>query len=261
MARSTFYYNLAKSREPDKYQFLKEKIADVYHLNKGRYGYRRIALVLRQNGLLINHKTVYRLMKQSKIKCMVRLKKYNSYKAELNRFVPNLLQRNFKADAPNQKLVTDVTEFSLCGKKLFLSPVMDLYNGEIIGYSTLNHSTLHLVTDMLESIFKKDTDYLNVILHSDQGWQYHNAIYQHLLKEKGIVQSMSRKGNCLDNAAMENFFGILKTELLYLQKFSSMNEFESELKKYIEYYNNDRIKIKLNGLSPVCFRTQSFPVI
>jgi putative transposase len=260
MARSTFYYHLAQSKKADKYQVVKDKIAAIYHLNKGRYGYRRITLVLRQDGLVINHKTIYRLMKQDKIKCMVRLKKYHSYKADTNEFVPNLLQRNFKAEAPYQKLVTDVTEFSLCGKKLFLSPVMDLYNSEIIGYAIQDHPTLQLVTNMLESVFKKIPDYVNIILHSDQGWQYHNPSYKQFLIKKGVVQSMSRKGNCLDNAAMENFFGILKTELLYLQKFSSMKEFESELKKYIEYYNNDRIKIKLKGLSPVCFRTQSFPI-
>jgi len=124
---------------------------------------------------------------------MVRLKKYHSYKAETNRFVPNLLQRNFKAEAPNQKLVTDVTEFSLYGKKLFLSPIMDLYNSEIIGYAIQDHPTLQLVTNMLENVFKKLPYYENIILHSDQGWQYQNTIYQQFLKKKVLYKACQGK--------------------------------------------------------------------
>lgn len=261
MARSTFYYQLSKSKKPDKYQHVRDQIATIYHLNKGRYGYRRITLTLKQNGLVINHKTVHRLMRQDKIKSMVRIKRYRSYKSDNSRLIPNILNRKFYAEMPNQKLVTDVTEFSLFGKKLYLSPVMDLYNGEIIGYAFQENPTMSLITKMLERTFNKIPDNTKVILHSDQGWQYHNDIYRNFLKEKGIEQSMSRKGNCLDNASMENFFGILKTEFLYLQKFGSMNEFKTGLKDYIEYYNNDRIKVKLNGFSPVCFRNQSFPGI
>ena len=166
----------------------------------------------------------------------------------------NLLERDFKADQPNQKWVTDVTEFALFGIKLYLSPIIDLYNGEVISYNLSRHPNLNQVTDMLEKAFSKIPDNTNLILHSDQGWQYQHKHYQKMLKEKGIRQSMSRKGNCLDNACAENFFGLLKTELLYLQEFHSVEHFIEELHEYIEWYNNKRIKLKLNGLSPVEFR-------
>ena len=169
----------------------------------------------------------------------------------------NLLERDFKADQPNQKWVTDVTEFALFGIKLYLSPIIDLYNGEVISYNLSRHPNLNQVTDMLEKAFTKIPDNTNLILHSDQGWQYQHKHYQKMLKEKGIRQSMSRKGNCLDNACAENFFGLLKTELLYLQEFHSVEHFIEELHEYIEWYNNKRIKLKLNGLSPVEFRHEA----
>ena len=170
------------------------------------------------------------------------------------KIAPNLLERDFKADQPNQKWVTDITEFALFGIKLYLSPIIDLYNGEVISYNLSRHPNLNQVTDMLEKAFTKIPDNTNLILHSDQGWQYQHKHYQKMLKEKGIRQSMSRKGNCLDNACAENFFSLLKTELLYLQEFTSVEHFISELHEYIEWYNNKRIKLKLNGLSPVEFR-------
>jgi putative transposase len=261
MARSTFYYHLKALKRPDKYLAAKEEVARIFQRQKGRYGYRRITIDLRTKGIALNHKTVASLMKQQGLKCMVREKKYHSYRGQLGRIAPNLIQRDFKAVAPNLKLVTDVTQFSLFGQKLYLSPVMDLYNSEILGYTICERSDLRMVTEMLKNVFKKLPERTNAILHSDQGWHYQNPYYQKILKDKGLNQSMSRKGNCLDNAVMENFFGILKSELLYLQKFSSMDEFIRELILYIDYYNNERIKEKLNGLSPVRFRTQSVQVI
>ena len=188
---------------------------------------------------------------------MVRMKKYRSYKGEVGKIAPNLLQRNFKAEKANQKWTTDITEFSLFGTKLYLSPILDMYNGEIISYSISNSPVLNQVMDMLDKAFAKIPDNTQLIFHSDQGWQYQHKAYQQRLKDKGIRQSMSRKGNCLDNAVMENFFGLLKSELLYLREFSSLEEFQIELEKYIDYYNNKRIKSKLKGLSPVQYRIQS----
>lgn len=261
MARSTFYYHLKALKRPDKYLVAKGEVARIFHRQKGRYGYRRITIDLRTKGIALNHKTVASLMKQQGLKCMVREKKYHSYRGQPGRIAPNLIQRNFKAIAPNQKLVTDVTQFSMFGQKLYLSPVMDLYNSEILGYTICERANLRMVTEMLKKVFKKLPERTNAILHSDQGWHYQNPYYQKILRDKGLNQSMSRKGNCLDNAVIENFFGILKSELLYLQKFSSMDEFIRELILYIDYYNNERIKEKLNGLSPVRFRTQSVQVI
>lgn len=255
--RSTYYYYLKQLGKPDKYDEIKDEITRIYHENKGRYGYRRITLELLNRGFRINHKTVRKLMNQQQLKCMVRLKKYCSYKGKVGKVAPNLLNRNFSATRLNQKWVTDVTEFSLFGVKIYLSPILDLYNGEIISYSISTRPTFHLIKEMIDKAFEKLPDKTKLILHSDQGWQYQMKLYQSRLKDRGIRQSMSRKGNCLDNAVMENFFGLLKSEFLYLQEFNSIEDFIEGLKEYIDYYNNQRIKCKLKGLSPVQYRIQS----
>jgi len=189
---------------------------------------------------------------------MLREKKYHSYRGEVGKIAPNLLQRDFRAERPNSKWTTDITEFKLLGQKLYLSPIMDLFNGEIVSYSLSKSPNFLQVTEMLNYAFQKIPDNNQLILHSDQGWQYQMKSYQKMLKDKGIRQSMSRKGNCYDNSVMENFFGILKSEFYHNQKFSSIENFEKELSEYIDYYNNRRMKVKLKGLSPVQFRTQSF---
>lgn len=258
--RSTFYYYMKQMKKPDKFEEAKTLIKEIYHANKGRYGYRRITLELRNRGYGLNHKTVLKLMNECNIKCQVRIRKYHSYKGEVGKVAPNVLQRDFKADKPNQKWVTDVTEFSLCGTKLYLSPILDLFNSEIVSYSISERPTFHQTMDMLDKAFATIPDNTNLIFHSDQGWQYQMKRYQYRLQQKGIIQSMSRKGNCLDNSVMENFFGLLKSELLYLEKFDSIQHFRKELEDYIDYYNNIRIKSKLKGLSPVQYRIQSLEV-
>lgn len=252
--RSSYYYYARQFCQPDKYALVKQEIAAIYEENRKRVGYRRITMELHDRGHHINHKTVLRLMRQMGLFCRVRMKRYNSYRGEVGEVAPNLLARNFKANRPNEKWVTDVTEFHLFGQKLYLSPILDLFNGEIVSYSLSHHPRFSQTVDMLEQAFRKIPCGTNLILHSDQGWQYQMKLYQRMLKEKDIRQSMSRKGNCLDNAVMENFFGILKTELLYLQTFDSMDHFILELMNYLEYYNNRRIKLKLKGMSPVQFR-------
>ena len=212
---------------------------------------------LHNRGLRLNHKTVQRLMKELGLVCLVRMKKYRSYKGEAGKIAPNLLQRNFRAEKPNQKWVTDVTEFNLFGEKLYLSPILDLCSGDLVSYTISARPVLDMVTSMLDKAFEKLPDGTGLILHSDQGWQYQYKKYQTMLKEKGIRQSMSRKGNCLDNAAIENFFGLLKSELLYLQKFDSIEHFKRELLDYLDYYNNYRIKAKLKGLPPALHRQQA----
>lgn len=196
-------------------------------------------------------------MKQLGLVCCVRIKKYHSYKGEVGKIAPNLLNRDFYAQKPNEKWITDVTEFSLFGKKLYLSPILDLHSGYLVSYTISERPVLSMVTDMLNKAFINIPDNTNLILHSDQGWQYQHKQYQRMLRNKGIRQSMSRKGNCLDNAVMENFFGILKSELLYLQKFESMEQFKHELENYLDYYNNRRIKTKLKGLPPAVYRQQA----
>ena len=247
-------------RVPDKYKEVKAEIVAIYHENKGRYGYRRITTELHNHGFSINHKTVQRLMKELGLVCRVRIKKYRSYKGEVGKIAPNLLNRNFYAEKPNRKWVTDVTEFSLFGQKMYLSPILDLHNGYLVSYTISDRPVLGMIISMLEKAFEIIPDGTGLILHSDQGWQYQHKQYQRMLKRKGIRQSMSRKGNCLDNALMENFFGLLKSELLYLQEFTSMEHFKQELVDYLDYYNNRRIKAMLKGLSPAIHRQQALSV-
>ena len=184
---------------------------------------------------------------------------HRSYKGETGKIAPNLLNRDFHADKPNQKWVTDVTEFSLFGEKLYLSPILDLHSSDLVSYTILDRPALGMVTTMLDEAFAKIPDGTNLILHSDQGWQYQLRQYQRMLREKDIRQSMSRKGNCLDNAVIENLFGLLKSELLYLQEFRSMEHFKLELVEYLDYYNR-RIKEKLKDLPPAIHRQQALSV-
>lgn len=192
--RSTYYYYSKQfnSPKPDKYADVKAEIRRIYDESKGRYGYRRITKELKKK-YVINHKTVQRLMRKMGIFCRVRMRKYNSYKGDVGRIAPNLLERDFKAEKPNQKWVTDVTEFALFGIKLYLSPIIDLYNGEVVSYNLSRHPNLAQTTDMLEKAFAKIPDNTNLILHSDQGWQYQHVTYRNELRKHGVVQSMSRK--------------------------------------------------------------------
>ena len=254
LSRSTFYYHYKKSKQ-DKYTVEKEEIKSLFQENKERYGYRRIYLALRGKGYIINHKTVQKLMKILGLKAKKRKnEKYHSYKGTVGKIADNLLNRDFVASKPFEKLATDVTQFNVCDDKVYLSPVMDLYNREIVSYDISLSPNLEQIRNMLNGLFKKLPQGANPIFHSDQGWQYQHAEYQRLLTEHNITQSMSRKGNCMDNGAMENFFGRLKVEMFYGEKFESVNAFMEKLKEYIEYYNNERIITKLKT-SPVKYRT------
>lgn len=190
-------------------------------------------------------------MKELGLKCLVRIKKYKSYKGTVGKIAPNILDRQFTADQPNEKWVTDITEFKLFGEKLYLSPVLDLFNGEIITYTIDSRPTYSLVSTMLDKALERLPEDHQLLMHSDQGWHYQMKKYREALQKRGIPQSMSRKGNCYDNSVMENFFGIMKSEFLYIKEFESVEHFKLELEKYIEYYNNKRIKAKLKGMSPV----------
>ncbi len=221
-----------------------------------------ITLELRNRGFVVNHKKVQRLMKVLGLTARIRRKrKYSSYQGEIGKKADNLIQRQFEATKPMQKCYTDVTEFVIPAstQKLYLSPVLDGFNSEIIAYNLSTSPNLAQVKMMLEQAFT-ETHYENTILHSDQGWQYQHNFYHHFLEDKGIQASMSRKGNSPDNGMMESFFGILKSEMFYGYEntFKSLNQLEQAIIDYIDYYNNKRIKVKLKGLSPVQYRTKSF---
>ena len=257
LPKATFYYHRKNQDRQDKYAQAKAEITAIFHENKGRYGYRRVTDELHNRGFNLNHKTVQRLMKELGLICRVRMKKYRSYKGEQGKVANNELNREFRAEKPNQKWVTDVTEFRLFGQKIYLSPILDLFSGDIVTYTISDSPNLLMVTTMLEQAFQKIPDNTGLLLHSDQGWHYQHKQYRKMLEEKGVKQSMSRKGNCYDNSVMENFFGHLKSELLYLQEFDSVEHFKAELVDYIDYYNNRRIKARLKGLPPALHRQQA----
>ena len=255
ISKSTYYYQLKRLDRTDKYSNVKEMIKLIFDRHKGRYGYRRIHLLLQRYGCKINHKTVQKLMKTMKLQGKQKKNKYHSYKGNIGKVAPNLLFRKFCALKPFEKLVTDVTEFKIGEKRVYLSPVMDLFNREILAYSISQTPSFLQTKDMLNRLFTKLPSSAQPLLHSDQGWQYQMREYQTMLKEHNITQSMSRKGHCLDNSVMENFFGRLKTEMFFGETFSSVEEFKQKLEEYICYFNNRRVSLRLGGMSPVEYRT------
>ncbi|VOD08983.1 IS3-Spn1, transposase [Streptococcus pneumoniae] len=262
LARWTYYYHLKQLDKPDKDQELKAEIQSIFIEHKGNYTYRRVHLELRNRGYLVNHKRVQGLMKVLNLQAKMRQKrKYSSHKGDVGKKAENLIQGQFEGSKTMEKCYTDVTEFAIPAstQKLYLSPVLDGFNSEIIAYNLSTSPNLEQVQTMLEQAFT-EKHYENTILHSDQGWQYQHDSYHQFLEGKGIQASMSRKGNSPDNGMMESFFGILKSEMFYgyEKTFKSLNQLEQAIVDYIDYYNNKRIKVKLKGLSPVQYRTKSF---
>lgn len=256
LARSTFYHQCKRLQAPNRDVELKARIRQTFERHHGRYGYRRVTAAIRNDGHVVNHKAVQRLMGELGLKSKIRAKRYRSYAGEIGKAAPNVLQRQFHADAPNQKWVTDVTEFKVDGSKLYLSPVLDLYNGEIVAYEMAERPAFPLVSNMLKKAFKRLRPGEQPLLHSDQGWHYRIPAYRNMLGARCVTQSMSRKGNCLDNAAMESFFATLKSEFFHPNRFKNLDELRKGIQHYVHYYNHERIKLKLKGLSPVQYRTQ-----
>ena len=258
MARSVFYYHMSHMDDSDGYDGIRKRIKQIYDMNHGRYGYRRICMELRNEDMVINHKTVQKLMNQMGLKAKTRKRHYHSYKGETGRIAPNVLERDFRADKPNQKWATDVTQVCINDRRLYLSPILDMFDGGIISYTISTSPNLQMVISMLKKAFKKHPQLDGLTLHSDQGWHYQHDKYQKMLKDHDVTQSMSRKGNCLDNAMMENFFGLMKNELLYANSFECIEDFERALRRYIDWYNNKRIKLRLKGMSPVQYRAHYY---
>ena len=259
---AAYHYHIQQLKKEDPDKGWKTIISELFQKHEGKYGYRRIYLALRTQGYVINHKKVQRIMKELGLKCVkfTRKSRYNSYKGQVGRIAKNRLNRRFHTPIRLQKLVTDVTEFKCVGEeKLYLSPILDLYNGEIISFGMSKRPTLNFVIEPLNQaleVIKKEANFRTTI-HSDQGWHYQHNKWVQTLRQNNIFQSMSRKATCADNAAMENFFGILKQEMYYGEKLVSYDELKQKIEEYIDYYNNERIKQKLAGLSPVQYRTQT----
>ena len=256
LKRSTFFYHIQK--RDDKYAELKQSISNIFYENKGRYGYRRIHLALKAEGIHKNSKLVRRLMRELGLAGLTNAKqrKYSSYRGKIGKIADNHFRRDFHADRPYQKWATDVTEFKTKEGKLYLSPVVDLFNMEIVSYEISPRPTFALVKNMINKALNVLPDGAHPVVHSDQGWQYQMPEYQQILFEKGATQSMSRKGNCLDNAVAECFFSVLKREMYFghEQEFITNEQLEIAISEYIHYYNNNRIKLRLQGFSPVKYR-------
>lgn len=245
MARSVFYYHLKRLKSSDKYAEEKDMIESIFHEHKVAMAYQRITAEMQNRGFTINHKIVRRLMGNMGLKSKIRKIRYRSYKGEIGKIALNIINRNFIAQAPNRKWATDVTQINIGSEKLYLSPILDMFNGEIISYNLSRSPNIEQIYDMLDKAFAKFDNLDGLIIHSDQGWQYQHYGYRQRLTQNHVLQSMSRKGNCLDNAMAENFFGIMKPELLYAEKFKSAEDFIKALDEYIDYYNNKRIKSRL----------------
>ena len=260
ISKSDYYYVLSKKDKDLKNDEIMNKIIDIYYHHKGRYGYRRVYLQLLREGYSINHKKVHRLMKRMGLIGIRRNKrKYSSYQGTVGKVADNIIQRDFFSNKPNEKWYTDVTEFNLRGDKAYLSPILDGYAGDIVSYNISKIPNFNQIIDMMDKAFLSNPNTDNLILHSDQGWQYQMKQFSNILEDHNMIQSMSRKGNSLDNGLMENFFGLLKTEIFYgfENQYQSIDELIQAIEEYINYYNNDRIKSRLKGLTPMEYRNQA----
>lgn len=258
LARSTFYYQLGVMGRPDRQAQLKAEITAVFTDSKARYGHRRVHITLRKRGWCVSRKTVWKLMRQLGLQCKTRSRKrFTSYRGEVGKIAPNLLERDFIATAPAEKWVTDVTEFRVGEEKLYLSPVMDLFDRSVLSYSIGRSPTVAFAVKPLKEALVKLSSGVGLVVHSDQGFHYQHQHWQNCLKHSGATQSMSRKGNCLDNAVMENFFGHLKEEMFHHDHYQNIEELEAALHAYIQWYNNERISITLEGMSPIEYRSHA----
>jgi transposase InsO family protein len=260
MAKSTYYFEINKTDAvAAKNADLLTEIETIFEVNQHRYGVRRVHMELRNKGFIVNHKRVQRLMHGAGMLGKRPKEKYHSYKGEVGKVADNIVKRNFKADKPLQKWTTDVSQFNFAWGKCYLSPILDMATNEIISYDLALSPNMEQVKRMLDRAFKRFPNVEGLVFHSDQGWQYQHSYYQQRLKEHGIIQSMSRKGNCYDNCIMETFFGRMKNEMYYgsEKEYRSFEEFAKSVEEYIDYYNNKRIQAKTKWMPPVKYREAS----
>jgi len=254
------YYQYLKRQGQERNKELKERMKAIYMKRHKKYGYRRIQGELEREGLKVNHKKVLRLMQELGLKSIIRQKRtyqstYQAAEAQ-GRVAANLLERDFHAQRPNQKWVTDVTQFRVGDQRLYLSAIKDLCGKDIVAYHMSTRNDNELVLQTFAKAFEMHKDVTGLIVHSDQGFQYTSHAYHDMLLKVGTRISMSRRGNCLDNAAMESFFSHLKAEALYPYDIRSVEEAQRRIEEYIRFYNEERIQIKLNKLTPVEYRRQ-----
>ena len=260
LAKSTYYFEISKVDVVEERNLkLMSEIKEIFEYHKGRYGVRRIHRELVNRGCNINHKRVQRLMHNMGLLGKRPKEKYHSYKGEVGKIADNVINRDFSTTAPLQKWTTDVSQFNFTWGKCYISPILDMNTNEVISYDLSLSPNLEQIQRMLDGAFTKFPCVKGLILHSDQGWQYQHKYFQNTLKEHGIIQSMSRKGNCYDNCIMETFFGRMKNEMYYgyEKSYDSFDTFSKAVKEYIHYYNNERIQKKTKWMPPVKYREAS----
>ncbi len=259
ISKSSYCY-CSNAINKDKYANLRKKICQLFEENDGRYGYRRIHCLLQREGLTVSEKVVRRLMKEEGlIVVFVKKKRYSSYKGEISPEVPNLLNRDFNADAPGEKLLTDITEFSIPAGKVYLSPLVDCYDGMVISWSIGTSPNAELANSMLKNGITALGDGKKPIVHSDRGCHYRCPEWIEIMESAGFIRSMSKKACSPDNSACEGFFGRLKNEMFYKKDWRkvSIDDFIAKIDDYIHWYNEKRIKMSLGGLSPLEFRMKN----
>ncbi len=255
--KSSYCYHKKQLALPDKYKDVRAKIVDIFERNKRRYGYRRIYASLKNNGIVLSEKVVRRIMREENlISKTIKMRKYNSYHGEISPAVPNILQRNFKADKPNEKWVTDITEFSIPAGKIYLSPMVDCFDGAVVSWTISTSPNAELVNKMLDKavfILQKDEQ---PIIHTDRGAHYRWQGWIDRMDNNNLLRSMTKKGCSPDNAACEGFFGRLKNEFFYGESWKAMSigDFIELLDEYLEWYNNQRVKLSLGGISIMKYR-------
>ena len=257
MANSSYYYQKQAMCYKDKYQSIRECIKKYFIEYKERYGYRRIHCLLKRDGLILSEKVVRRIMLEEGLIVKVRChKKYNSYQGEISPEVENLIQRNFHADKPNQKWLTDITEFSISAGKIYLSAIVDCFDGFLPSWTISTRPDAKLVNDMLEAGIQQLKPADHPIIHTDRGCHYRWSGWVKRMENAGLIRSMSKKGCSPDNAACEGFWGLLKKEMFYNQDWTniSIKGFIHVLNDYLDWYNHTRIKQSLGYLSPVEYR-------
>lgn len=260
LSRSTYYFEIQRvDLDYDKSKELMDEIQSIFSKNKSRYGVRRVYHELINKGFIVNHKKVQRLMNKMGLKGIRPKEKYHSYMGMVGSVAKNLIHRDFKANKPDEKWSTDVSQFNCSFGKCYLSPIIDMFTGEVISWDLSLSPNFEQTIKMLNQAFEKHSNLKGLILHSDQGWQYQMKQYSTFLKDKGIKQSMSRKGNCYDNCIIESFFSKMKNEMFYgfERKYKTFDEFKQEVSKYIDYYNNERIQSKTKWMPPSKVREAS----
>jgi len=258
LPRSTFYDHRNRLRRADRHAELKDAIRCAFQDARGAYGHRRILAILLRQGRRVSKKTVLKLMRTLGLQCPVRRRRrYNSFRGEVGQAADNVLNRQFATEAEHTKWATDVTEFTIGTSKVYVSPILDLYDNRVISTTAGPSPSVKMVTDGLRTAISTLKSGEKPLVHSDQGFQYRHTRWQDTLRNAGLTQSMSRKGTCLDNAVMEGFFSHLKEEWFRIQQPGTIDEFHTGLNEYLRWWNTTRIQQRLGYLSPDEYRAQA----